>query len=107
MKKIITTFLLVLSIQFVNAQSFNGFALYNKAGENTTYLIDEGQQIAHTWNMSSECNYTVQLKRNGNLIRGIKNNGNTLNGAAEGGKVQEVDPQGNIVWDYTYSSAIF
>jgi hypothetical protein len=105
MKKIITTFLLVLSIQFVNAQSFNGFALYNKAGENTTYLIDEGQQIAHTWNMSSECNYTVQLKRNGNLIRGIKNNGNTLNGAAEGGKVQEVDPQGNIVWDYTYSSA--
>ncbi len=105
MKKIITFLFIAVFAQAVYAQSFNGFALYNKAGNTTTYLIDEAQQIAHTWNMSSECNYTVQLKKNGNLIRGVKYNGNQLTGAAEGGKVQEIDPQGNIVWEYTYSSA--
>ncbi len=87
------------------AQDFNGFALYNSQGSNTTYLIDENQNIAHTWNLSTECNYTVLLKKNGNLIRGTKYNGNILNGAASGGRVQEIDPNGNIVWDYIYSDA--
>ena len=55
---------------FINAQNqdFNGFALYNSQGSNTTYLIDENQNIAHTWSMTSECNYTVALKENGNFF---------------------------------------
>ena len=105
MKKIITILVLVLSIQFASSQSFNGFALYNAQGSNTTYLIDESQNIAHTWNMTTECNYTVALKKNGNLIRGTKNNGNTLSGAADAGRVQEIAPDGSIVWDYIYSDA--
>ncbi|MBU46276.1 MAG: hypothetical protein CMD28_02495 [Flavobacteriales bacterium] len=99
------TFLFVLLFQFVNAQSFDGFALYNSQGSNTTYLIDENQNIAHTWNMNTECNYTVQLKENGNLIRGTKYNSNILNGAADAGRVQEIAPDGTIVWDYIYSDA--
>ena len=74
MKKTITILILILSIQFSNSQNFNGFALYNAQGSNTTYLIDENQNIAHTWNMSTECNYTVALKENGNLVRGTKGN---------------------------------
>ena len=84
-------------------QSFEGFALYNTQGSNTTYLIDENLNIAHTWNLSTECNYTVQLKNNGNLVRGTKYNNNQLGGAADAGRVQEIDPSGNIVWDYIYS----
>ena len=105
MKKLLVIFVFVLSGQFVYGQSFNGFALYNGQGSNTTYLIDENENIAHTWNMNTECNYTVQLKKNGNLVRGTKYNQNNLGGAAEGGRVQEIDPQGNIVWDYIYSNS--
>jgi len=90
---------------FSIAQSFDGFALYNAQGSSTTYLIDENQQIAHTWNMNTECNYTVQLKNNGNLVRGTKYNNNVLNGAASAGRVQEIAPNGTIVWDYVYSSS--
>ena len=102
---------IILSVVFSSlttitfCQSFNGFALYNSQGSNTTYLIDESLNIAHTWNLSTECNYTVQLKENGNLVRGTKNNGNQLNGAADAGRVQELDPLGNIVWDYIYSTS--
>ena len=97
--------LFVISFFSIQAQNFNGFALYNKQGQTTTYLIDENQNIAHSWNLSTECNYAVQLKKNGNLIRGTKNNNNILGGAAEGGRVQEIDPNGNIVWDFIYSDA--
>ena len=74
MKNTILILTLFASSIFVNGQSFNGFALYNAQGSNTTYLIDENQNIAHTWNMNTECNYTVALKENGNLIRGTKGN---------------------------------
>ena len=105
MKRIITILTLALSLQIGNAQNFNGFALYNGQGSSTTYLIDENQNIAHTWNMTTECNYTVQLKENGNLVRGTKNNSNQLGGAAEAGRVQEIAPDGSIIWDYIYSDA--
>jgi len=107
MKKIIAILTLLLSLQIGNAQNFNGFALYNSQGSNTTYLIDENQNIAHTWNMSTECNYTVQLKENGNLVRGTKYNNTSVfsngNIAASAGRVQEIAPNGTIVWDYVYA----
>lgn len=105
MKNILLGVALHLISMITFSQSFEGFALYNSQGSNTTYLIDENLNIAHTWNLSTECNYTVQLKDNGNLIRGTKYNGNQLNGAADAGRVQEIDPSGNIVWDYIYSTS--
>ena len=105
MKNILLSVLFTSLTTIIFAQSFNGFALYNAQGSNTTYLIDESLNIAHTWNLSTECNYTVQLKENGNLVRGTKYNGNQFGGAADAGRVQEIDPLGNIVWDYIYSDS--
>ena len=108
MKKIRFTLLALLIVTLTTAQDFNGFALYNAQGSNTTYLIDESQQIAHTWNMSTECNYTVQLKENGNLVRGTKGNTSvfsTGNIAAGAGMVQEIAQDGSIVWSFDYASS--
>ncbi|MDG1332684.1 MAG: aryl-sulfate sulfotransferase [Crocinitomicaceae bacterium] len=95
----------LLLISNLNAQSFNGYALYNLQNQNTTYLIDKDGNIAHSWSCADACNYTVKLKPNGNIVRGIKNSGNQLNGAAVGGAVQELDENANIVWEYTYSTS--
>jgi len=108
MKNIQLTLLTLLTVTLTNAQNFNGFALYNAQGSNTTYLIDENQNIAHTWDMSTECNYTVQLKENGNLVRGTKGNTSvfsTGNIAAGAGMVQEIAPDGSIVWSFDYASS--
>ena len=70
MKKTFILVIHILVIQFLHAQSFNGFALYNAQGSNTTYLIDENQQIAHTWNMNTECNYVVALKKKMEILLG-------------------------------------
>ena len=110
MKNFLIASIVLILCNNIYSQNFNGFALYNAQGDNTTYLIDESLNIAHTWTMSTECNYTVLLKDNGNLVRGTKNNpqtggtSNSLNGAASSGRVQEIDPLGNVVMDFIYSS---
>ncbi len=78
MRNILLGVALLLISMVALGQSFDGFALYNTQGSNTTYLIDENLNIAHTWNLSTECNYTVQLKNNGNLVRGTKYNNNQI-----------------------------
>ena len=105
MKKQIIFFLFYISHFYLSAQSFDGFALFNSSGSSTTKLIDKNLNIVHEWNTTTDCNYTVLLKKNGNLVRGTKYSGNILNGAADGGRVQELAPDGSIVWDFIYSDA--
>jgi hypothetical protein len=94
-----------ICVQSASAQSFDGYALYNLQNQNTTYLIDKNQNIAHTWSCSVPCNYSVLLKPNGNIVRGGVYSGNQLNGAAIGGMVQELDASANVVWEYVYSNS--
>jgi hypothetical protein len=87
------------------SQSFDGYALYNLQNQNTSYLIDKDGNIAHSWSCSVSCNYSVLLKENGNIMRGGVYSSNQLSGAAVGGMIQEIDPDGNTVWEYIYSNA--
>lgn len=91
-----------LSLQ---SQEFDGYALYNRSNQNITYLIDKNGDIAHTWSLQRPCNYAVLLMPTGNIMRGAVNQGNQINGAAVGGMVQEIDPDGNVVWEFIYSNS--
>ena len=94
------------SIAFNPSQAqFDGYTLYNNQNQSTTYLIDASGSIAHSWSLTSNANYAMALKPSGNLVRGAVNTGNLLNGAAVGGKVQEFDPSGTLVWEFVYSTA--
>ena len=102
---IIILLCLSFSIHTAQCQDFDGFTMYNGQNSSTTYLIDRNGDIAHTWSLSTNCNYAVLLKDNGNIVRGAVNNDNLISGAAVGGVVQEFDPQGNLVWEFIYSSS--
>ena len=96
-------FLSLLSLDVFSQSEFDGYVLYNRQNQNTTYLVDKEGDVAYSWNCDLPCNYTVLLKNNGNIVRGAKNPNNSLGGAAEGGRVQEIAPDGSIVWEFTYS----
>jgi|GEM_PF-615266 len=97
--------LLVFQSSFIQAQStFDGFALYNESNQNTAYLIDKDGNIAHSWSCNRPANYAMALKPNGNIVRGAVASNNQINGAAIGGLLQEYDPSGNVVWEFTYST---
>lgn len=84
------------------AQNFDGFALYNDIGINTTFLIDKDGNIAHFWNCALPGNYTVLLKDNGNIVRGAIADSSWMEGPARGGVVQELDSNANVVYEFTY-----
>ena len=103
--KIILSLLALLLMQSVFSQTFNGFALYNNQNSNTAYLIDKDGMIAHSWSCDLAANYTVLLKENGNIMRGGVKSNNSLNGPAASGIIQEIDPNGDVVWEFVYSSS--
>ncbi|MDB4285680.1 aryl-sulfate sulfotransferase [bacterium] len=105
LKFLVFTGLLVLATSILGQSTFQGYALYNELGRNTTYLIDKDGNIAHSWQLQTACNYAVLLKENGNIIRGGVYPMNVIFGAAVGGMVQEIDPSGNVVWEFVYSDA--
>lgn len=88
-----------------DAQAFDGFALYNTTNSTTARLINANQQIAYTWSCPTNYSYAMALKPNGNIVRTAVNSGNQINTAAVSGRVQELNPQGQVVWDFIYSTA--
>jgi hypothetical protein len=94
--------LLVVS---VGHAQFDGYALYNNLNQTTARLINSNQQIAYTWSCPSTANYAMALRSNGNIVRGAVHSPNLITGAAVGGKVQELNPQGQVVWEFIYSTA--
>lgn len=104
MKKAILIFNLFL-VSVTWGQSFDGYVLYNKQNQNTTYLIDKDGNAAKTWSCNTSANYAVLLKEDGNIVRGGVYGSNQLNGAAIGGVVQEYDTNGDVVWEFIYSNS--
>jgi Arylsulfotransferase (ASST) len=83
--------------------SFNGLTLIAPMGSKTTYLIDDLGQNKHQW----ESNYTPALSayllEDGNLLRtGSENTGNFSVGG-KGGYIEEMDWDGNLIWQFKYS----
>lgn len=87
-------------LQYDSSRTYNGYTLFSTVNSKTTYLIDMEGQIVHTWNHDTRAGRYVVLLENGNLLRGgvLEPQYTTLGG--EGGVVQEIDWDGNVVWEY-------
>jgi outer membrane protein assembly factor BamB len=80
--------------------SYGGYTLIAPIGNKTTYLVDMEGNVVHTWQSEYNPGYHAMLLENGNLLRG-----GTLPGApapigGASGIVQEIDWDGNVVWEY-------
>ena len=106
---LLSRFLLLCSVALAGGSTaqFDGYVLHGNLNSTTARLLDENGTIAKQWNMSGSNAYAMALKDNGNLVRSVVNNGNQLNGAAVAGKVQEVDPSNNVVWEFVYSTSTY
>lgn len=91
----------------LTAQEFDGYVLYNTQNQSTAYLLDIEGDIVHQWNCDQDAGYATLLMETGNIMRAAINSGNAINGPAVAGRVQEIDPNGDIVWDFTYSSSSY
>ena len=97
----------ILGITSSQAEPFDGYTLFNPNGSRTTTLMDMDNQAQHTWNHDRGGGYGVYLLENGNLLRPASVSNPRLRGGAYAGLIQEKDWDGNLVWEFEYSSATY
>ena len=90
-------------------RAFNGYTLFAPNSASTTYLINnEGRQM-HLWKCTVPPGQSVYLLESGNLLH----TGQTLppnalfKSGGTAGKVQEYDWDGNLLWDFDYSTSTY
>ncbi|MBP7464192.1 MAG: aryl-sulfate sulfotransferase, partial [Bacteroidales bacterium] len=101
---------LLISI-VVNAQQWGYYTLYAPRLDTRAYLIDTANTpVAYkTWNFSSQkkTGYSAYLLPGDTLLRTYKLTTTSFNSGGITGGVQKVDWNGNIIWDYTYTSTTY
>lgn len=93
---------------FINdSTSFEGYTLFAPMRYTTTYLINNEGLLVHSWESSHRPGQSIYLLENGDLLRTAQIMGNpTFSAGGAGGGVQHIDWDGNLVWDFEYSSSL-
>jgi hypothetical protein len=88
-----------------DVRAFAGYTLMAPKHHTNTYLIDNAGQIVNRWTSRYEPGQSAYLLTNGHLLRcGFVKSG-ALTGGGEGGRLEEYDWDGNLVWELDYATA--
>jgi|GEM_PF-619914 len=87
-----------------SSRAYPGYTLLAPKQYKSTYLIDNQGQVVHTWSGSSYSpGQSAYLLENGHLLRpAAVNSSSPASGAGGGGRVEEFDWDGNLVWSMDY-----
>lgn len=85
-------------------QACPGYTLFAPKHHTLIYLMDNQGQSVHQWKSEYEPGQSVYLLENSHLLHCCftKNKGFTRGG--EGGRLEEFDWDGNMVWEFEYST---
>lgn len=101
-------FSLILTFAFtkLDAQKYTGYTLYSLQNSTSATLLDTAGTTAYkTWTgLSSQTGYSSYLLPGGVLLRTAKATGVLFTGGPICGKIQKIDWNGTVLWDFTYST---
>ena len=93
------------TIQLFNQEKIDdNYILVNDAGNNRVYLMDKKAKLLHEWNLSNKIGNDVYLLNNGNLLASLETDNPKINLGGKGGKLQLINPDNEIEWEFEYSS---
>jgi hypothetical protein len=108
MIRFLLIFGMILSSGFyiLKAQTYDGWTYYAPQNGTKAYLVDMAGVVYHSWTFPStaKTTYSSYMLPNGDLMRSVNKSGNSFNGGPISGEVQRVDWNGNVLWDYVYST---
>ena len=90
---------------FLNTpKACEGYTLFAPKHNRVTYLINNAGQVVHSWKSEYEPGQVVHLLPNGHLVRAcmVRVQGGT--GGGEGGRIEEYDWDGNLVWEFNHAT---
>jgi len=86
--------------------AYAGYTLLSPLQSTSTFLIDMNGRVVKTWETDSTPASIAYLLESGNLIRaGLAANPPFGTTAGGGGRMQEFNWNGELVWDFTYGTA--
>ncbi len=84
----------------------DGYVLFTV--HNKTYLINNCGEVVHQWSSNYSSGKSVYLLENGNLLRAAEvPNQEDVIIPGIGGRVELFDWEGNLLWEYLYSSSTY
>ncbi|MDC6366572.1 MULTISPECIES: arylsulfotransferase family protein [Flavobacteriaceae] len=83
---------------------YDGYVLINDAGNDRVYLMDKKSTILYEWDIPSGIGNDVELLPDGRLVGIMKADDPKIEYGGQGGKLQFVNPDSSIEWNFDYSS---
>ncbi len=103
---LLVSFFIFVSVSF--SQQWGDYTLYSVKNSSVAYLIDTNSTTYHTWSgLSPSTAYSSYLLPGGDLIRTVNHSGNIFSGGAMTGEFEKVDYNGNLLWDFVYSTSAY
>ena len=87
-------------IEYNPIKAYSGVTLFSPLFHKVTYLIDLKGDLLHEWRLDGDLGAYAYLLPNGNLLAAIQTPNGPEGLQAKGGKIQEIDWDGNVVWEY-------
>jgi len=90
--------------------AFNGYTLFAPVTGKTTYLIDNCGRLVNSWTSNFRPGLSAYLLSNGDLLRAESTGAahpTYGSGGGAGGRVERIDWNGNLQWNFTYSDTEF
>jgi PKD repeat protein len=88
-----------------DSRAFDGYLLFSPKQNTMTYLINNEGRIINQWTTSQyPPGQSAYLLENGHLLRACQTKGKLSSGGGEGGRVEEYDWDGNLVWELDFST---
>ncbi|MCP4713089.1 MAG: hypothetical protein GY869_31045 [Planctomycetes bacterium] len=85
-------------------EAFDGYTLFAPISSTTTYLVDMDGNLVHSWESEYPPGQSAYLLKNGNLLRTASIGNGSFGAGGAGGRIQEFTWEGELVWDFEYSS---
>lgn len=105
--------ILALSILFFSViakgQQYFGYTLISVKNSTSAQLLDTNSSVYHTWADATlkKAGYSSYVTPGGFLWRAIAKSGSSFTGGPICGEVQKLDYNGNVVWDFVYSTTTY
>lgn len=107
-KSFLITFAALSITTQMAAQQWGEYTLVPINGSTTVRLRDTASVTYHTWSgLTGTTAYSSYMLPGGVLLRTVDVTNNVFTGGGMSGRVQKVDWNGTLLWDYTYSTSTY
>lgn len=94
-------------VEFFNRElTDDNLILVNDASSNRVFVMNKEAELLHEWPLSNNIGNDVFLLPDGRLLASLEADEPKITFGGQGGKLQFVDKDGNIEWNFDYSSEL-